>query len=119
MTIHQFTSPSLLGLSIDAGSMDLSVVEDLATVPDLPWLEKALCGQLPLEQLDRFFVDAGRTIDAETIALCRRCPVRLDCLEHAYRNDITSGFFGGMSPSKRRTLSHDEALEEVRGERRA
>jgi WhiB family redox-sensing transcriptional regulator len=66
------------------------------------WVIQAACGDLELDQLDLFFVDAGRTLSKEAIALCRGCPVRQECLDHAYRRDIGGGYFGGVSPSKRR-----------------
>jgi WhiB family redox-sensing transcriptional regulator len=82
-------------------------------VPDMPWLNDAACGDLPLEQLNIFFVEAGRTIAASTVALCAKCPVRAECLDHAYRHDIFSGYFGGVSPGRRRILSRSEALAEI------
>jgi hypothetical protein len=82
-------------------------------VPDMPWLDDAACGHLPLEQLNMFFVEAGRTISANTVALCATCPVRRDCLDHAYKHEIFSGYFGGVSPGRRRILSHAEALAEI------
>jgi hypothetical protein len=35
--------------------------------------------------------------------------VRTECLDHAYRNEILSGYFGGISPGQRRTMTHAEA----------
>lgn len=87
--------------------------ELIENTPDLPWLQQAACGDLALEQLDLFFVDAGRSIAASTVAMCRACPVRRDCLDHAYEHEITSGYFGGMSPGRRRILSHAEAIAEI------
>ncbi len=81
--------------------------------PELPWLDDAACGELDTEQLDLFFVEAGRTIAASTVALCRRCPVRRQCLDHAYQHEIVSGYFGGVSPGRRRVLSHAEAIVEI------
>ena len=78
--------------------------ELVSNAPELPWLEHAACGDLSLEELDLFFVEAGRTISSETEAMCARCPVREDCLDHAVRHQIVSGYFGGMSPGRRRTL---------------
>lgn len=66
------------------------------------WVEDAACGDLELEQLDLFFVEAGRTLSKETMALCEGCAVRAECLDHAFRRDIGGGYFGGVSPSKRR-----------------
>ena len=93
-----------------------SLGDFIHTTPDMPWLDDAACGNLPLDQLNMFFVEAGRTIASSTIALCSKCPVRRDCLDHAYRNEIVSGYFGGISPGRRRVLTHAEAIVEI-GER--
>lgn len=76
---------------------------------DMSWLMRCACGDLPLEDLARFFVEVGRTISPETVALCRSCEVRTECLDHADRARISSGYFGGMSPGQRRTTAHREA----------
>jgi WhiB family redox-sensing transcriptional regulator len=72
------------------------------------WLDDAACAALPLEQLELFFVKAGITIDASTLALCQGCVVRSQCLEHARRHDIMNGYFGGVSPSARRADSRHQ-----------
>jgi WhiB family redox-sensing transcriptional regulator len=87
--------------------------ELIERAPELTWLDDAACGNLPLDQLPLFFVEAGRTIAAETKALCRGCPVRHQCLDHAYAHQIASGYFGGISPGRRRALTHAEARELV------
>jgi Transcription factor WhiB len=81
--------------------------------PELPWLDDAACGDLELGRLDLFFVEAGRTIASSTVSLCRKCPVRRSCLDHAYQHEIVSGYFGGISPGRRRVLSHAEAVAEL------
>lgn len=86
-----------------------SLGEFIDSTPEMPWLDQAACGNLPLDQLNMFFVEAGRTIASSTITLCQRCPVRTECLDHAYRNEILSGYFGGISPGQRRTMTHEEA----------
>ncbi len=73
--------------------------------PEFTWLEAAACGDLELDQLDLFFVEAGRTMSKEAAAMCEGCPVRLDCLEHAATREIAGGYFGGVSPSKRRRMA--------------
>lgn len=73
---------------------------------DLEWLADAACRDM---NVDDFFVEAGRTIDTSVLDVCRRCPVRRDCLDYAYDRDFTSGYFGGMSPGQRRTMSHKQA----------
>jgi WhiB family redox-sensing transcriptional regulator len=91
----------------------LDLTDTLNGVADLPWLDRAACAELPLAELQRFFVDAGRTISADTKAMCRRCPVRPDCLAHAYENELTGGYFGGLSPSQRRQLTLNQAYDAI------
>lgn len=38
---------------------------------------------------------------SKAIAICRRCPVRIDCLEHALAEDEGIGIWGGLQPSER------------------
>lgn len=80
---------------------------------ELPWLRDAACRKLDLDRLDLFFVDAGRTLSKEGKAICGRCPARSACLSYAYHHEITGGYFGGLSPAKRRELTLDEALETI------
>lgn len=77
------------------------------------WLDDAACADLPIEA---FFVQAGHIIDEEVLNVCRACPVRLDCLKHAYNPNlsITGGYFGGLSPGQRREMSLEEAVEFIR-----
>lgn len=84
--------------------------EFLEMMPDAPWLEQANCADLPPEELDKFFVEAGRTISQSTLELCRRCPVRRECLEHAYDVEAAAGYFAGMSPGQRRSMTFEQAL---------
>jgi hypothetical protein len=41
-------------------------------MPDQPWLDRALCGDLPLEELALYFVEARRSISSPTMELCTR-----------------------------------------------
>jgi hypothetical protein len=75
------------------------------------WLDKASCVEM---ELSEFFVDAGKAIKEETRAVCRGCPVRIECLTHAYKQNIGAGYFGGLSPSQRRTLTLTQAIAFVR-----
>ena len=94
--------------------MSAQPFHDLITsTAEQSWLDRALCGDLPLEDLALYFVEAGRSISRPTIELCTRCPVRRECLDHAYNLQIASGYFGGMSPSRRKLLSHAEALRTI------
>jgi len=74
------------------------------------WLDGAACKDLPIEA---FFVQAGHIIDEEVLNVCRGCPVRVECVRHAYnpKLSVTGGYFGGLSPGQRRDMSLDEAFE--------
>lgn len=76
----------------------------------LKWLDDIACAEL---DLDDFFVAAGHTISENVLSVCRRCPVRKQCVEHAYRREIDAGYLGGLSPSQRRQLSLPEALRVI------
>jgi hypothetical protein len=78
----------------------------------LRWLDDAACAE---KNINDFFVEAGHVISEEVLEVCRRCPVRRQCLEVAYdpRFNITGGYFGGLSPGQRREMDLDQALEFV------
>lgn len=84
---------------------------DFDELLNLTWLDKVSCAELD-EGL--FFVEAGHVINETTLEVCRGCPVRRECVEHAYRLSYTSGYFGGLSPGQRRQLSLADAFEFIR-----
>jgi WhiB family redox-sensing transcriptional regulator len=47
----------------------------------------------------------NQTRAAKAVAICRRCPVRQDCLEHALANDEWLGVWGGTQPSERHRIA--------------
>lgn len=73
----------------------------------LAWQDRALCREVfP----DLFFIEAGSDDDAKKI--CRRCPVRGECLEWALATDDEDyqyGVFGGVGPKARRRMRRDRA----------
>jgi hypothetical protein len=76
------------------------------------WLPQAACARMSLAD---FFTSPGRAARANVIEVCRACPVRRECLVHAYtrgvnENGIDSGYFGGLSAGQRKNFSLDEAL---------
>lgn len=87
----------------------MSHADEFATVIESAstdaWLDRAACADLELERLSTFFLEAGRSLSNDAVALCERCPVRRECLHHAIDREITSGYFGGLSPSARRRLA--------------
>jgi len=74
------------------------------------WLDDAACAD---HSIDDFFVAAGHVIEEEVLNTCRRCPVRLDCVKHAYNPvlNVTGGYFAGMSPGQRREMDLQQAIE--------
>lgn len=70
------------------------------------WLNRTACSDLTI---GHFFVEAGHAISEDVLNVCRGCPVRLECLEHAYSMNISGGYFGGMSPGQRRNLNLTQA----------
>lgn len=72
------------------------------------WLNNTACVDL---SIGHFFVEAGHAIDDDVLNLCRGCPVRRECLDHSYAMGISGGYFGGMSPGQRRSMSVESARE--------
>jgi len=95
----------------------VSTIQDLAELienaSDYAWLKDAACADLGLDELDQFFVEAGRSLSKDTLQMCGECPVRAECIRHAYENDIAGGYFGGTSPTKRRSVPLAQALEDL------
>ena len=73
----------------------------------LRWLDDIACAELGWEA---FFVPAGHAISEDVLQICRGCPVRKECVTHAYTRELDSGYFGGLSPSYRREVSLVDAL---------
>jgi WhiB family transcriptional regulator, redox-sensing transcriptional regulator len=66
------------------------------------WMSEAACqGVDP----DLFFPERGENTDnSEAKAVCRKCPVREDCLEHALVNHEHYGIWGGTSERERKRI---------------
>lgn len=72
------------------------------------WIKQAACRGMSTSV---FFVEHGQGKDVKhAIAICRRCPVREDCLEYALANGERFGVWGGLTVNQR---------EKVRDDRRA
>ncbi|MFK7918457.1 MAG: WhiB family transcriptional regulator [Ilumatobacter sp.] len=93
----------------------MTAASNLATIieqaPDMEWLDNAACSTLSVEDLDLFFVGAGKSLSSQARDMCSACPTRRECITLAYDRDIAGGYFGGVSPAKRRSMTLDEALE--------
>lgn len=85
------------------------------------WLPQAACAGMDLTD---FFTGPGCAAKTNVIAVCRSCPVRRECLVHAYtrgvnERGIDSGYFGGLSAGQRKKLTLDEALAYIEEDRPA
>lgn len=78
---------------IDTGSLDTD------------WRLQALCRQVDPEL---FFPEGDHPVIAarQAKAVCRQCPVQLECLEYALTNNETFGVWGGMTARERRDLPY-------------
>ena len=72
-----------------------------------PWAERALCAQA---DPDAWFPEKGQHAVAKTaMRICRACPVRTQCLDHALTGadtwvGIATGIWGGTTPTQRNQL---------------
>jgi WhiB family transcriptional regulator, redox-sensing transcriptional regulator len=64
------------------------------------WSEQALCA----ENGSAIFFPAYDDPGTEARKICRRCPVRSECLAFAISNDERSGIRGGLDPGERTNL---------------
>lgn len=65
------------------------------------WKTEAVCkGTHP----DTFFPSQGPWGVKAAIAVCRRCDVRMECLEYAVENVIDHGVWGGLTVDERQQL---------------
>ena len=73
--------------------------EDNAFVPKRPsWYRQAACIGV---SGDVFFEEGVRRLVIEAKSYCYKCPVRVDCLEHAIAAEEI-GIWGGMTTTERR-----------------
>lgn len=69
------------------------------------WYERAVCRGHPVGTWHPCL--RGETIENSyriARAVCHRCPVRLDCLEHALTHGEPYGMWGGTTPDERRAI---------------
>jgi WhiB family redox-sensing transcriptional regulator len=74
---------------------------------DTNWMATGLCASQPPET---FFPSDGVGVDVAR-RICADCPVKEPCLEHALRNRIDHGVWGGCSERERRRIIKRRRLE--------
>lgn len=71
----------------------------------MDWRSRAACGT---EEPELFFpigsTEASLDQLAEAVAVCRRCPVLIQCRTWALETGEDAGVWGGMSPDERREI---------------
>jgi WhiB family redox-sensing transcriptional regulator len=79
---------------------------------DLDWIARAACGGHDPElwfPIGTDGVDTRRrlthTAAVDALAICRKCPVREQCLDWALSQGCDFGIFGGTLPQERRVMS--------------
>ena len=68
----------------------------------------------PSRRVVAILASAENSISDEALDACRRCQVRVECLDWAYKKNLGAGYFGGISHGTRKKLTRDEALELIR-----
>ncbi|MDH2424715.1 WhiB family transcriptional regulator [Sphaerisporangium sp. TRM90804] len=83
--------------------MSSNDLADLFAVADhLGWMRWSSCGET---DPDLFHPEDSNAAQAEQAkSVCRRCPVRDECLDYALGNREEFGVWGGLSPVERRRL---------------
>lgn len=70
----------------------------MSVTTDRPaWMDHAECTNVDPAL---FFPERGEDV-SQAKAVCRECPVRTECLEHAMANHETFGVWGGTSERER------------------
>jgi WhiB family redox-sensing transcriptional regulator len=73
------------------------------------WMDRAACRDVDPELF--FPVGTGVLAERQTSrakAVCRRCPVRSECLRWAQHHSQDDGVWGGLDPDERRMVRREE-----------
>jgi len=70
-----------------------------------PWNTQAACLNRDPEWWDHESGIMSREAH-KAMAICKGCPVRMDCLSHALNEEIEFGIWGGLTPGERKTLTN-------------
>jgi hypothetical protein len=79
--------------------LDIYVMSDT----DRRWVEQAACTG---SGANFFPSKMGEKGVNEAIAICRGCPVRVECLKYALNNNITHGIWGALTTRGRREMAN-------------
>lgn len=74
---------------------------DIIAADGSRWIKDALCGSGDYDY-DLWFPTASEPLKAaQAIRICRRCPVRRQCLQDSLERRETRGIRGGLSGNRR------------------
>ena len=79
----------------------MSLIDLFKLDDDLDWMLRAACAGT--DNPDLWFPARGDST-ATARAVCRRCPVRTDCLDWALTNNERFGIWGGKGERERRAM---------------
>lgn len=100
------------------------------THPGLAWLDDAACrfmitddtGNVDKDSIKKFFVAAGHVITVPQKQMCTACPVRRECLIHAFigsdGKSVTAGYLAGFSSGQRNSTPFEQLYAQVEEESR-
>lgn len=77
------------------------------------WQEHALCAGMPQDGLFFASDDQGEKALQLAVQLCRRCPVRCDCLDYALTNREEHGIWGGLTSVERKRIRWGRASRPI------
>lgn len=60
------------------------------------WQDRAACGEIAAGEIFLRTLSGSRREVAAAIAICQRCPVRIECGDHADASDQRLGVWGGV-----------------------
>ena len=85
----------------------MNVIPEPLSDPELEWRDSAACLRLPPLQAKKFFGNDEmespadrREREDEAKAICRQCPVRIECLDYAIVTNEQYGIWGGLNESE-------------------
>lgn len=79
----------------------MSTFTDVVDTESTSWMAQGRCRQV---DRDVFFPRDGHGVSV-ALEICRRCPVRAQCLAYAIDQHIEHGIWGGTSERERRRLA--------------
>ena len=84
--------------------MEDALLLDILSAPladEKPWATYAACTDEP----GMTFFPQNKRDEAAALAICAICPVREECLDHAFATNERFGVWGGMTERQRRQVS--------------